>query len=428
MSTDYTETPQIEDTFFKSRKEFDQIVGWLQSEQANKLDHAEAEAMLESRDRKLLCQLFQDHLDLRSRREDKFKSVIGSDGAARTHRRTDKRRQLRSIFGDVMVSRISYEARDQGSLKPMDAALNLPTGLYSHGVSRRILDDAIKMSFEGAVADLEKTAGVHVPKRQAENLVVKASVDFNAFYETREVTVPQDTDDLMVLSADGKGVVVRKVDLRKETRQRAEKESNTKRKKRLSPGQKRNRKRMGTVAAVYSVARHVRSPDEIMGVSESPDCVTPIASKRPKPKDKRVWASLALDADIVMDDVFREALKRYPEKRRTWVFLVDGDHSQLSRIRDFAELHGVCVTVVCDFIHVLEYLWKAAHCFYQAGSDEAEQWVTERALEILRGKSSSVAAGMTRSATFRCLKDSERTAVDDCARYLINHRDYISPV
>lgn len=425
MTKDYTETTAAEDTFYESRREFDQIVTWLASEQAGNLDHAEAEEALESRGRKLMCHLYQDHLDLRSSREEKLDSVAGADGPARTYGRSGETRGLRSIFGDVTVSRISYEARGAGSLKPLDAALNLPTGLYSHSVSRRIVEDAIKMSFEGAVADLEKTAGVHVPKRQAEKLVLDASADFEAFYREREVTAPQDTDDLMVLSADGKGVVVRKIDLREETRKRADREIKTKRKKRLSPGQKRNRKRMGTVAAVYSVPRHVRTPDEVMGVSELPDGVTPIVSKRPKPRDKRVWASIERSADAVMDDLFREALKRDPLKRRTWVFLVDGDLSQLARIRDFAALHEVPITVVCDFVHVLEYLWTAAHCFHPVGSSDAEQWVTERALDILRGKSSDVAAGMTRSATLRKLEGTNRKGVDDCARYLVNHRRFL---
>ena len=90
----------------------------------------------------------------------------------------------------------------------------------------------------------------------------------------------------------------------------------------------------------------MRTPDEVMGVSELPDGLTPIASKRPKPRDKRVWASIERSADAVMDDLFREALKRDPDKRRTWVFLVDGDLSQLARIRDFAALHEVPITVV----------------------------------------------------------------------------------
>ncbi len=82
------------------------------------------------------------------------------------------------------------------------------------------------------------------------------------------------------------------------------------------------------------------------------------------------------------------------EHRRAWVSLVDGDPHQLKRIIDTAEHHEVEVTIIFDIIHVIEYLWKASYCFFKEGSDEAEQWVTERALRILQGSSSHVAAGM----------------------------------
>lgn len=74
---------------------------------------------------------------------------------------------------------------------------------------------------------------------------------------------------------------------------------------------------------------------------------------------------------------------------------------------------------------MLEYLWKAAYCFHWPGTEEAENWVGERALEILRGNASHVAAGMRRSATLRNLSAQDRKAVDECADYLLNHKDML---
>jgi len=70
----------------------------------------------------------------------------------------------------------------------------------------------------------------------------------------------------LVLSEDGKGIVMRKEDLREGTKRAAERDSH-KLKTRLSPGEKRNRKRMATVAAVYSIERQVRTPESVMGVT-----------------------------------------------------------------------------------------------------------------------------------------------------------------
>lgn len=74
---------------------------------------------------------------------------------------------------------------------------------------------------------------------------------------------------------------------------------------------------------------------------------------------------------------------------------------------------------------MIEYLWKAAYCFYADGSPEAEAWVKERILRILEGKSSDVAAGMRRSATLRRLSEKARKPVDTSANYLLKNREML---
>jgi hypothetical protein len=59
------------------------------------------------------------------------------------------------------------------------------------------------------------------------------------------------------------------------------------------------------------------------------------------------------------------------------------------------------------------------------GEPATERWVSERLLEILRGNSSDVAAGMRRSATLRGMKTKDRPAVDDCADYLLKYRPHL---
>ena len=49
-------------------------------------------------------------------------------------------------------------------------------------------------------------------------------------------------------------------------------------------------------------------------------------------------------------------LRRDPEGRRRRVVLVDGQPQQLRAIQAAAARHGVEITLVCDFIHTMEYL------------------------------------------------------------------------
>jgi hypothetical protein len=60
------------------------------------------------------------------------------------------------------------------------------------------------------------------------------------------------TSDILALSVDQKGIVMRKEDLRAATRKAAEK-SVRRPGARLNPGEKLNRKHMATVATVYDI-------------------------------------------------------------------------------------------------------------------------------------------------------------------------------
>ena len=175
---------------------------------------------------------------------------------------------------------------------------------------------------------------------------------------------------------------------------------------------------MATVASVYSTPRFARRPEQIIGEEiEKPE--------RPAISNKRVWASVREDSKEVIDSAFEEATRRDPEHQREWVVLVDGSPQQLEAMKATAKANKVSVTIVLDFIHVLEYLWKAAHCFFTPGAKEAEPWVLERALRLLQGKVSDVAAGIRRSATLQKLSKSARDNADKCADYLLKYRKHL---
>jgi len=104
---------------------------------------------------------------------------------------------------------------------------------------------------------------------------------------------------------------------------------------------------------------------------------------------------------------------------------VDGARHQLELVREAARRIGAEITIVVDFIHVLEYLWKAAYVFNKEGSKEAEEWVHVRLARILEGKASGVAAGIKQSATKRKLTLDQRKNADKCARYLLANAKYL---
>jgi hypothetical protein len=388
----------------------------LRSSESMESTHAELERFVTEQGREYERRLLQAHLELRSERE-KPVDVKGADSVARKHRRLSNRALL-SVVGEVDVPRAVYQAPGVTGLHPMDAALNLPDELYSHSVRRYVADNAARSSFDEVVEGLRKVTGATVPKRQVEQLAERAAQDFDAFYATRAVEAEK-TQALLVLSFDGKGIAMRREDLRPATRKAAE-TTNHKLTKRLSKGEKRNRKRMTEVATVYTVEPWVRSPLDIVNDLRP---VQDVAAPRPRPVNKRVWASVEKSPKEVISEAFAEGLRRDPEGLRRWVVLVDGNKDQLTLVKRAAKKAGVEITIVLDIIHVLEYLWKAAHCFFDDGTKEAEQWVTCRLQELLEGRTAgAIASTIRRHAASRVLDMGKAVTLDTCIGYLVKHR------
>ena len=229
------------------------------------MDHSQMEREIERRSRELARTLYQDWLKSLAPAEAEG-AVVDAEGQERTRKRTHER-ELETVFGTVTVERTGYGAEGQDSLHPLDAQLNLPAERYSLQVRRRVALEAAKNSFEEAGETLARYTGAHVPKRQLEELVKRAAIDFDDFYEVRRqegkgVPAPG-PPSLMVITADSKGIMMHKQDLREATRKAAEKKKRSTLRTRLSWGEKRHRKRMATVASVYAVGRYVRTPEQM---------------------------------------------------------------------------------------------------------------------------------------------------------------------
>lgn len=402
-----------------AQDEFAQIIEFLRSRQGRELSHTELEVTLSERCRELMRVLFQAQVDGRGPGP-AAQPVCGADGVQRSERRVHER-GLSTVFGEVRIKRLGYGAAGVDSLHPLDAQLNLPAGEYSLGVRRLAAEQAAQVSFEATVEAVARHTGKTMGKRQVEDLVQRSAVDFDGFYAQREPEAQQRSGSILALSADGKGVVMLPRDLREPTRKALQSPSN-KLVKRLSKGEKRNRKRMATVAAVYTVAPYVRTPEQVVRTLAPWHEPAP---PRPPVEHKRVWASVQKDPEAVIEEAFREALRRDPNRQKNWVGLVDGNQTQLDLLKKLARKHQVKLTVVLDLMHVSEYLWSASLAFHQEASPQREQWVGERLHNVLLGKAAQVAAGMRRSATLRALSAEQRKPVDVAARYLLNHTQYL---
>ncbi len=406
--------------FERSRELFDSEVAWLASEEAGGLSHGELEERLQVNARELYRQLLEDHLERRAGQEQRIEPVVGADGVRRCSVERSHQRPLVTVFGKVGVRRFAYRARGHENLYPADAALNLPAEKHSHGLRRVCAIESARGSFQDACDATWRATGQRIAPRQLQQLARSSAVDFESFYASRKRDACE-PDDALVLSCDGKGVVMRAEGLREATRKQAQSHTN-KLKTRLSRGEKLGRKRIAEVAAVYEIEPAPRTVADILPANDNE---RQNATPAPEAKHKWLTASVGEDAATVVAKMFQEAERRDREHKHRWVALVDGNKHQIDRINAEATARKVKVTVLIDLIHVLEYLWKAVWCFFGEGDPAAELWVRDHAQEILAGNATKIARAIRRQATQAGLDPTKRAGADACVTYLTNKHAYL---
>jgi hypothetical protein len=175
---------QGNDAFSASTILYEGLIAFLSGIEAAGLTHADLESQLDRERRELIPQLYQDHLDLRAKKEERLYDVVSATGVAHRAIEADHERALSTIFGSVTVRRLAYRRRGEENLYPADAALNLPEELHSHGLRELCAIESTRGSFEEAREAIRRSCGVEVGKRQVEQLAQRSAADFEDFYET----------------------------------------------------------------------------------------------------------------------------------------------------------------------------------------------------------------------------------------------------
>ena len=380
----------VKTAFARSREAFAQAVEWLGGAQAAGLGHAALEERLEERGREMLRLLLQDHLDLRAVAEQRRPQVAGCDGIIRTRAEAGHARALSTVFGPVTVSRIAYRAPGAPNVHLADEQLGLPAGRHSYGLCKKIAAAAACGSFAQACAAVTGQTGSVLGKRQCEQLTRQAAADFEDFYARHRPPPGAACGEVLAVSCDAKGIMVLPGQLRARAA-RAARRAAPKQDGRLSRGEVRTRKRMAEVGAVFDITPVPRTAAAIVG--PGPPAAGPRAAR------KWLTASIAADAAGVVAAVLAEAGRRDPGHQRTWIALADGNKDQIRWIQAEAAARGTTITIVCDFIHVIEYLWAAAWCFFPEASPQAGPWVRDRATAVLNGHARQVAATLRADST-----------------------------
>jgi uncharacterized protein UPF0236 len=317
----------------------------------------------------------------------------------------------------LTITRVVYGTREGQKIEcvPLDGRLGLPEGDFSYVLEDWSQRFCLKESFAEAGRSLEVLLGLHLGRRTLEQMNRDVAGYAPAFREAIEPPASEQEGPLLIVTADGKGVPMRKP-----------KPDGPRRHHRRGKGEKANKKQMACVGAVYSIEPLVRTADDILD-----EVLRDKRSKdRPEPQHKHVWAEMTREIegqppvtakDGLFCQVFDELTVRNFGQDRPVVCLLDGERS----LWDAQGVYFPEAVGVLDLFHVLERVWAVAHCFHKEGSDEAEQYVEERLRELLEGRVGSVIEEFRRSMTQGRLRGNRRKVVKSAIEYLENNREHM---
>jgi hypothetical protein len=338
----------------------------------------------------------------------------------RTVRRLPERHDRRyvSIFGELTVARAVYGTREGQKIErvPLDERLALPEGDFSY-----VLEDwgqrlCLKGSFAEAGGSLEMLLGLKIGSRALEQMNRVVAGHAPPFQNSLEMPPAEEEGPLMVVTADGKGVPMR----------RPEEGDGPKPHHRRTKGEKANKKRMACVGAVYTIEPFVRKAEDIIDEVLRDKK----AKERPRPQHKHVWAELTREFEDEPPVTAKEGLfchlsdeltARNLGHDRPVICLMDGERA----LWDAQAVYFPEAVGVLDLFHVLERLWAVAHCFHKEGSDEAKVFVERRLRDLLQGRVGYVISGLRRRLKAEKLSGQRRKVVRSALEYLGNNKAHM---
>jgi hypothetical protein len=328
------------------------------------------------------------------------------------------RRTYHSIFGPFELSRFVYGTREGQRIDfvPLDARLELPESEYSYVLQDWAGTLCVEHAFGRTAETLQAILGLSLPVDSLERMSRKMGESVEGFRTTLKKPSAKEEGEILVVTADGKGIPMR--------RPADQRPVGARRKK----GEKANKKQMATLGCVYTVDPKDRTPEDVVeALFREHPVRRPDETVEPVAQHKRVWSSLTYDeGDTHVDaetEVFTWMAREADARRREgqpMVCLMDGQRSLWTS----CATHLPCedVVEVLDFLHATSYLWDAAYLFYAEGSSEASAFVRDRTLRLLRGEVGYVIGGLRQMATKRGLSAAKQKKLTQICNYFHRNR------
>jgi len=232
-------------------------------------------------------------------------SVMLSEGHQVRRLESRHRRVYQSVFGRFELERVVYGSRAGQRIEyvPVDAQLQLPDSEFSYLLQDWSQSLAVEHAYRRVPETLSRILGVQPSVDSVERMNQKMAETVRPFRDSRPAPEPETEGALCVVSADGKGIPIRRpaaeAAIQSHDREQAP---------------KTNRKKMAVVGTVYTIAPFIRSPEEVAAsLFRDPDD-DPLLAERHLPQYKRLWASLPQERDGLLDRLRMRPLRGWRKK------------------------------------------------------------------------------------------------------------------
>lgn len=316
-----------------------------------------------------------------------------------------KKRTQMTLFGHVTIERPYFYKKGVGGYYPLDSQLNLPSHSYSDAVQEIFSELAVEQDYRGSNQFLERWFNLSLSTRAVQDIIITNADDAAPFYEQLPPPPPELEASILVAQADGKGVpLILATDAAQTVRPKR--------------GQARSRKKEAIVTALYTQSPRPRTVEDVVSSLFRHKDIKTSPQKEASPQNKIVQASL---------DGKENAMKRLQQtvKQRNHshisyrIALCDGAPALQKQFLDKLP----SFTLVLDFIHAYEYLWKAANILYDESDPQRTEWVETQTKTMLSGATTRLVTRLRELAP--TIGMSQKSRLEGVANYFERNLPYM---
>jgi hypothetical protein len=331
-------------------------------------------------------------------------------------------RKYRTVFGEFSLARVVYGTREGQKIEhvPLDARLKLPKGKFSYLLQEWAHSLSLEVPFARVSQVLERILGTGLSVNSLERGNRWCAADVDDFWEERPIPPAEEEGELLVCSADGKGVPMRHSETEKQ-RDKAK----------PNDGMHSGDKKMGLLGSVYTVNKYPRTSQQILDALFRTGDPSPNEEKRPKPHFKHVRAALRRDdsdttapqTKEVFQWMAKEVEQRGQQGKKPLVLLMDGQESLWNAGLKYLPENRFEIVEILDLLHAASYVWKATHLFYPINSEQAGKLARKQMERLLCGQMESMICSFREKADRDKLSRKQKIELEKILGYFMNNAE-----